>query len=170
MKCIKLMKDHDHKEVPKDNPEEQLAECQKLCDEYLNNWKRSHADFLNYKKDEMKRTEELMRYVNIEIVMKLLPILDNFDLALKQDFGKEKASEKIIEGFVNIKKQIQDLLKSYEVEEIKAIGEKFDPQFHEVIEEVENKDKEQGIIVEEIQKGYMFAGQVLRPAKVKISK
>ena len=110
-------------------------------------------------------------------MLKILPILDNFELAARQNFPSEnlsgqekKEKERIIQGFLQIKTQLENLLKSQGIEEIVSLGQKFDPKLHEVVEEIEADDKEPGIIIEEIQKGYMCVGQVLRPAKVKINK
>jgi Molecular chaperone GrpE (heat shock protein) len=75
-----------------------------------------------------------------------------------------------IKGFLQIKKQILEFLKKYGVEEIKSVGEKFDPVFHEVVEEIDTDKFETGTIVEEIQKGYKINGRVLRPARVKVAK
>lgn len=139
----------------------QLQECQKLRDEYLAGWQRSRADFLNYKKEEMTRVGDVLKYANEGLVLKMLPLLDNFDVALKNLPD---------EGFSQIRRQFQAFLKEQGIEEIKAVGEKFDPNLHEAVEEVEAEDKESGIILEEIQKGYKINGRVLRPAKVKVVK
>jgi len=159
-------------------------------EEYLNGWKRERADFLNYKKDEMERIEGLLCYASEENILKILPILDNFDIATRQNFlsensggqGKEM-TEKIIQGFQNIQKQVEEFLKSQGIEEIKSIGELFNPNFHEAVgeleeasgekekgEEGEKREIKSGIIVEEVQKGYMLNGKVIRPARVKVSK
>ena len=71
---------------------------------------------------------------------------------------------------MQIKNQILNFLKEQGVEEIKSVGERFDPNFHEVVEEVKVEGKEPGTIVEEIQKGYKIDGRLLRPAKVKVAK
>jgi len=143
-------------------------ECQKKRDEYLAGWQRSRADFLNYKKEEAERIKELFKYVNEGLVLKILPILDNFEQAQKEIPQEKK--DQFLDGLLNIKNQLKDFLRKQGVEEIKALGEKFDPNFHEVAEEVETKDKESGIIIEEVKKGYKLNGRVIRPAKVKISK
>jgi len=148
---------------------EKLKECQKLKDEYLAGWQRARADLLNYKKGEFERVSEILKYANDGLVLKALPILDNFELAfknLKDDLKKEAA----IKGILQIKKQFQEFLRAQGLEEIKAGGEKFDPNLHEAVGEIEVKDKEPGIVVEEVQKGYKLHGKVIRPAKVKISK
>ncbi len=164
-------------ELSSEELKEKLEECQKLKDEYLAGWQRSRADFLNYKKEEMERIGQLIDYAKEELILEILPIMDNFDVIARQNFllenlsGQEKERvNKIIQGFLQIKIQFQDFLKNMGVEEIKSVGEKFDPNFHEVIEEVESKDRESGIIVEEIQKGYKINSRLLRPARVKVVK
>lgn len=146
-----------------------LEECEKLKEEYLAGWQRARADLLNYKKEELERIGELIKYADVGLILKILPILDNFEIAEKKLPESLKNNENV-KGILQIKNQIQDFLKNQGVEEIKSVGEKFDPNLHEVFEEVEIKDKEPGIIVEEIQKGYKINGRLLRPAKVKVSK
>lgn len=155
----------------------ELEECRKKCDEYLNNWKRERADFLNYKKDEMERAGFIVKYAKEDMIYKVLPITDNILLAEKQlpeNLKKgEKGTPQAIEwtkGFLQIQNQIKEFLKKEGIEEIKTMGEKFDPNTMEIIEEMENKENEPGIVVEEAQKGYIMNGKVLRPAKIKISK
>lgn len=151
------------------DPQKKIEECEKLKDEYLAGWQRARADFLNYKKEEMERIGELLKYGNEEFVLKILPILDNFEIAEKK-LPEDLKKDDNVKGLLMPKSQLQDFLKSQGLEEIKSIGEKFDPNFHEIVEGVEMKDKESGIIIEEIQKGYTINGRLLRPAKIKISK
>ncbi|RLC35009.1 MAG: nucleotide exchange factor GrpE [Candidatus Nealsonbacteria bacterium] len=145
----------------------QLEECQKKRDEYLAGWQRARADFLNYKKDEMERMAELVKFANVELILKILPVLDNFYEAEKK---LKSAETEDVKGLLQIRVQFEDFFKRQGVEEIKSLGEKFDPNFHEAVEQVELKDKEPGTIIEEIQKGYTLQGKVIRPAKVKIVK
>ena len=148
---------------------EKLDECQKLKDEYLAGWQRARADFLNYQKEELERIGELIKYADTGLILKILPILDNFELAEKKLPENLKADVNV-KGILQIKNQILDFLKNQGVEEIKSVGERFDPNFHEVIESVEVKDKESGVVIEEIQKGYKIHGRLLRPAKVRVTK
>jgi molecular chaperone GrpE len=144
-------------------------ECQKQKDEYLAGWQRARADFLNYKKEEMERFKEVLKYGNENLILKILPILDNFEKA-EREIPDVQKNDKFLEGLFQIKTQIQDFLKNHGVEEIKTIGEKFDPNFMEVVGEVEVKDKKSGTMIEETQKGYLLNGKVIRPAKVKVAK
>ncbi len=161
----------EEKEQNIEELETKLEECDAKCKEYLEGWKRERADFLNYKKEEMDRMDGIIKYCAEEAILKVLPILDNFYIA-EEKMHDEIKSHKWSEGFLNIKKQIKEFLKSQGVEEIKAMGERFDPNFMEVVEEVDGgpSSAESGIIVKEIQKGYLLNGKVIRPAKVKVSK
>jgi len=160
-----------------DELQKEIEEFEKKAAEYLAGWQRERADFLNYKKEEMERIKEFMVYAGMELVLKILPILDNFEIAEKKIPDNLKNDENI-KGLLLIRNQLLDFLKSQGVEEVKSVGEKFDPRFHEVMEEVEVKDNgstsspqgESEIIIEEIQKGYKINGELLRPARVKIVK
>ena len=165
----------------------QLEECQKLREEYLAGWQRARADFLNYKKEEIERIEEILKYADVGLILKILPILDNFEIAEKK-LPENIKNEENVKGILQIKNQILEFLKNQGVEEIKAVGEAFDPNLHEVMEEIEpafapasaeatagkkateGKEIKSGVIIEEIQKGYKINGRLLRPAKVKVTK
>jgi len=136
-----------------------LEDAKAKCEEYLNGWKRERADFLNYKKDEMERIGELVKYANEELILKILPILDNLCLA----------SQHISDpGIAQIKKQLENFLQKEGIEPIETVGKQFDPNTMEIVEGVEGKKP--GIVAEETQKGYTMSGKIIRVAKVKISK
>ena len=145
--------------------EDELTKCQKQRDEYLEGWKRAKADFINYQKEEVKRFEAIIKFANEELIKDLILVLDSFDLSLTV-FEVQGSAEK---GMYLVRSQLEDILKKRGLEPIKAIGEKFNPAFHEAITEIEAK-AEPGIIVEEIEKGYKLNGKVIRPARVKIAK
>ena len=173
----------EEKEIKKDSEpksddlKKKITELEKQKDEYLAGWQRARADFLNYKKEEMERVKGFLEYVNEEIISKILPILDNFETCEKC-LTCDPEKDKNVKGLLMIKSQLRDFLRSQGAEEVKSVGEKFDPNFHEIIGEVspseasakEGKKLESGIIVEEVQKGYKINGRLLRPAKVKIVK
>jgi len=146
-----------------------LEETEKLKNEYLAGWQRARADLINYKKEEMERVGGFIKIAQEGLIFEFLPILDNFDIAEKK-IPKELKENENVKGLLQIKQQILDFLKKKGVEEIKSVGEKFDPALHEVVGEVETDQFETGTIVEEIQKGYKIEGRVLRPAKVKVAK
>lgn len=154
----------EEKTPPKDD---RLAECEKKKDEYFAGWQREKADFINYKKAELQRLEEVLFSAKESLVLKLLPVLDNFDLAEKAVKNREDSN---VKGLLMIKKQLMEELKSMGLTEIACLGQKFDPQKHEAVGEKEEKGTEPGIVIEETERGYELNGKVVRPAKVKLSK
>ncbi len=144
--------------------EEKLKKCQELKEEYLNGWQRAKADLINARKDDERRNQEFVKFSNFILISDILPILDSLNLALES----EKDS-KFSKGVFLIKMQLEDILGKYGFSLVKSIGEKINLQLHEAVGEVES-EKEEGTIVEEVQRGYLLNGRVIRPARVKISK
>jgi molecular chaperone GrpE len=155
-------------EEAKNNIEEELQTCNSQKEEYLKNWQRERADFLNYKKEEAIRCSQMSDYSKISIFLDLINILDHFDLALKTLNDDLKAKPEIV-GIINIKKQIESLLKTNGIEKIDCLNKIFNPEACEIIEEIEQDGTSQTVI-EELQAGYIFKGKLIRPAKVKIIK
>ena len=162
------------KEEQKQEKQDELKECEKKRDEYLAGWQRARADFLNYKKEETDKISGLAFFAQAEVILSILETLDTFDKA-KMETGKILKKhpcpdlKRMREGFSEVRKQMECVLKKYNIEEIKVIGEKFDPELAEAIEEIES-DADTGLVAEEVQKGYKIAGKVLRVAKVKVAK
>lgn len=149
-------------------PIDELVECAAKRDEYLAGWQRERADFQNYKKEEVKRAGELRTYLAEGMIRELLAVLDSFDMAF--DFlPNDPSTQKWAKGMEQVHFQLLDILKREGVENIKAEGDLFNPALHEAMEEVES-DKPEGTILEEMQKGYMLNGKVIRPARVKVAK
>lgn len=142
------------------NQKDELAEIRAIL-------QRVQADFENYRKRAQKEKEEFGRYANMDLVMRILPILDNFKLALKHK-PKEFQDNGWLEGIGHIERQFEQILADEGVEKIPAIGQKFNPHFHEAVEEVISK-KPPGEIVEEALAGYILGERVIRHSKVKVS-
>ncbi len=153
----------------KEKPQKELEELKKQAQEYLNGWKRAKADLINYKKEEGQRMEDFSKYNRQSFIFSVLPMLDNLDLAQKNLPDDLKANEHV-KGLLMIKTQLEDFLKTNGVESVESVGKNFNPELHEVIQAVECEDQESGVIIEEMQKGYMIDGCLLRPAKVKVAK
>ncbi len=155
----------DNATPPEENKETELEACTREKEEYLNGWKRAKADLINYKKEELTRAGELIRFSNEELLRELIQVLDSFDLAFRTN-DEAGAPEK---GLLLIRSQFEGMLKRNGLEEIKAAGEPFNPALHEAIEEVES-EKPAGVVVEEIARGWKLHEKVIRPSRVKISK
>lgn len=145
--------------------EKEIEECKKQRDEYLEGWKRAKADFINYKKEEMERVSELIKFGNESLLHDIIAVLDSFHLGIS--LGNDETAKK---GMALIKTQLEDILKRYGLEKMSiARGSPFDPKMQEAIDEIESEYPE-GSVAEEIEKGYSLNGKVLRPIKVKLSK
>ena len=147
------------KKSEKKSVEDQLLEA-------MDGWKRARADYENLKKRSSEERVELISSASNEIVLELLPILDNFNSAF--DSLPEGETNNWIVGFEFIKKQLEDLLEKHGVKEMKCIGDNLDPEFHEAVGK-EAGDKETDVIVKIQRKGYLKNDKVLRPARVIVS-
>lgn len=144
---------------------DELKRCEALQKEYLDGWQRAKADFINYRKDEGKRYQDMARVIRGELVADLIRVLDSFEGALRSEMPKEAAR-----GIGMIQTQLEDILRKHGFEYIAVKpGEMFDPTKHESIGEIESSHPS-GTIAEEAQKGYLVNGRVARPARVKLAK
>ncbi|MBU2590172.1 MAG: nucleotide exchange factor GrpE [Nanoarchaeota archaeon] len=152
--------------------EQKKEEIEKQTDtdniqEYINQTQRIQAEFENYKKRTEKEKELHTNYAKAGLIKELLPILDNFNEALKSiENHKDKDT---FEGVKLIYNEFLKLMEKEGLQEIQVLNCKLDPFKHEVIQQRES-EQEESIILEEIQKGYMFKDKVLRTSKVIISK
>ncbi|MCL0032535.1 nucleotide exchange factor GrpE [Peptococcaceae bacterium] len=145
----------------------QLTEKEALAKEYYNRLARAQADFENLRRRTDKEREQLLKYAAEELIIDILPVIDNFQRALE---SKNKSSEEFVSGVEMIYKQLLDVLKKTGVEEIKSLGEDFDPNKHEAIMQVESEEYPENKIVEVLRKGYILKDKIIRPAIVKVSK
>ncbi len=152
-------------------PEEVTAETpsaeekyQELEDKYL----RLIAEFDNYKKRTAKEYGELIKTANRDLLCQLLPILDHLGMAIESDSDSNNA-DALKKGLELIQRDIENFLDKMGVTEIVSIGKLFDPNVHEAMLQLPSEDYDEGIVMEQSQKGYMLDDKVLRPAKVIIS-
>ena len=138
-------------------------------DSFYDKYVRAHAEFENARKRIEKDKADSLKYANESFVIDFLPIIDSLEISEKH-IKEAKDFLAVQEGVDMIHVLIQKFLKDIGVEKIKTIGEKFDPHFHEAVDTVDAKDKEDGTIVEELKSGYTFNGKLLRPASVRIVK
>ena len=142
---------------------EEREELKKQAEEYLNNWKRERADFINYKKDEGRRMEEFLKFSTEGIIAELIDVIDGIEVSRK-NLPDIKELKEWITGFDSSLDKLDKFLKKFGVEKISVKGERFDPLLHEAVE-VQDKD---GDKIEEIRPGYTMHNKVIRPARVKI--
>ncbi len=139
-----------------------LAEAKAQAEANLVGWQRAQADFANYKRRSEEEKEENRKSANAALITDLLPILDDFDRALSA-IPPELAEQRWVDGVSLIQRKCRANLEAQGLVEIKAVGEPFDPRFHEAIKQDKGKE---GIVIQEIEKGYALRDRVLRPSKV----
>ena len=157
---------------PKKNELEKLRnridELQKEKDELFEKLQRVSADYTNFQKRVPKQIADTVGYEKEKIIKSLLPILDNLEHTLQNAHSAENI-DVLVKGIKIIYDQMLDILKSYGVEQIKALGEKFDPALHEAMMQKAEPDREENIVLEEFQTGYKLNGRVIRPSKVVVN-
>ena len=147
----------------------EVKELKKKADEYLDGWKRAKADYLNYKRDIGKRQEEMAQYANAALVVQLLPAVDHLRIALSH-VPKDQENAEWVKGLFHVKRQFDEFLKRLGSEQIKTVGEKFNPELHEAIESAVQEGTAPDTVIEELAAGYTLHGKVMNPAKVKVTK
>lgn len=154
------------KELPPEKSETELLREQ--LEESKNRLLRALADFDNYKKRMAIEREQFVQFANESLISEVLPIIDGFSRAMEAG-KKMKAGEEMQKGLALVKRQLEDVLKKHGVAEIEALGKPYDANLHEAILQKEHSGPE-GIILEEMQKGYTLHGRVIRPSMVIVSK
>lgn len=156
-----------------DKLQQDLEEAIKQAQDNLDGWKRTAADFENYKKRKEAENKELVEFAKEVTVAKMLPTLDSLEQALRHmpEMGSEEFEKKYQNwqaGVSGIVMQLDKVLEEMGVKKIEAKGKKFDPHFHEAVREVEGEEDQ--MVVEELQTGFELNGKVIRPSQVVISK
>ena len=139
-----------------------LAETQQKTEEYLANWQRTQADFVNYKRRIEQERLDFNRFANANLIISLLPILDDLERAF-DSVPPKLVKHSWLDGIKLVDRKFRASLEAQGLTPIKSLGEPFDPNFHEAIRQDKGKE---GIVIEEFQKGYLLGDRVLRPAKV----
>ena len=139
-----------------------LAEEKARAESNLAGWQRVQADFINYKRRVEQEIQEIRKLANANLVLNLLPILDDLERALAS-VPDDLAEVSWVDGIRLIDRKLRGALEAMGLSRIEAIGEPFDPNIHEAV--MPGKGKE-GMVIEELEKGYMFQDKIIRPTKV----
>lgn len=145
-----------------------LAELHKQVEDAQQRALRAQADFDNYRRRTLKEKEELAQYASMKLITELLPVIDNFERAISAAKTTED-KDSFIKGVDMIFRQFNQVLQQEGLAQMETVGQPFNPDFHQAIMQVESDEHEDGIVVEEVQRGYMLKDKVLRPAMVKVS-
>ncbi|MBW1709355.1 MAG: nucleotide exchange factor GrpE [Deltaproteobacteria bacterium] len=141
-------------------------EAKKYQDLYI----RATAEQENVRKRLNREKDEVIKFANENLIQELLPIMDNLERAIDHAENDGSDQEGVIEGVRMTYQAFQTIMEKFGVQTVAALGEKFDPQYHEAIMQEEDPDSEDGTVIKEIQKGYLLKNRLIRPAVVIVSK
>lgn len=147
----------------------QLEAANAKAAEYLDGWQRSRADFTNYKKRVERENADLSATIAATVLTRILPVLDDFDLAMK-NAPADGDGAKWASGLALVHKKFNSVLENEGIKRIEAEGQPFDPNVHEAVVHEESADHESGHVIEILRQGYKIGDRVLRPALVKVAK
>jgi molecular chaperone GrpE len=141
---------------------EALTEAEAKAEANLAGWQRAQADFINYKKRSEQEKGEIGKFANSVLILNLLPVLDDLERAFAS-MPPRLAKLSWVDGIRLIERKLRAVLEAQGLSPIKALGESFDPRFHEAVRQDKGKE---GIVIEEVQKGYTLNDRVIRPTMV----
>jgi molecular chaperone GrpE len=156
--------------MPDENQQEEnnIEQLKKDLDSAINNWKRALADFENYKKQQAREAEHLLDLIRADTARRFVPVFDALDQALKHA-PRDEENRVWSQGLDQMMDKFIQIFQEMGLKKIEAIGKKFDPHFHEAVKEAVG-DVEDGVIVDELQSGFILNDKVIRPSQVVISK
>ncbi|MCL5795816.1 MAG: nucleotide exchange factor GrpE [Patescibacteria group bacterium] len=165
-----VVKDHQHKDK-KPNPDiQKIKELEQQIQDLKNGWQRTQADFENFRKRAEGLKSEWIKMANTDLMLKVLPVMDNFRRA-NQHTPQNLKDDNWVIGIKQIEKQLENILSEEGLKKIETkSGDEFDHNLHEAISYEENKELPENKIIEVTEEGYQFTDKVLRPAKVRVSK
>jgi molecular chaperone GrpE len=153
---------------PSEALQQEIEEWRNKADAYLDKYRRSAAEFSNYRKRLEREREERTLRLRSMVLGRLLPIVDDLERAI-QNVPDEVAESDWTQGIILIERKLKALLQEFDVVPIEAEGKPFDPYYHEALMQEESDEYPEGIVSGEMEKGYMIADHVLRPTRVKVS-
>lgn len=148
---------------------EKINELQEASEKNHDLYLRSEAEIENLKKRNKKDKEEWVKYANETLIKEILPVMDNLEMAISHS-QDENSIQALREGVELTLKGLRDVLGKSGLQEVKAEGEPFDPNYHHAVSGQVDENVEEGIILQELQKGYMLKERLIRPAMVIVSK
>lgn len=147
---------------------DEAEELRKQLEAEQNKYLRLLADYDNFKRRTQKDKEIANKFRSQSLLSDLLPVLDNFERALSLKTTSEESAS-LLKGVEMVQKSLNEAVSREGLEEIKAVGEPFDPNFHQAVMQEKDDSAEPGTVLQELQKGYILKGRVLRPAMVKVN-
>jgi molecular chaperone GrpE len=150
------------------DPQQEIEALKKERDGLYDRVLRKQAEFENYKKRVDREKSDFMQFASADLTKELLNALDSFELALK-NAATQTGGQNMLRGFELIYKQIQDTLARFGLKPIEAKGKKFDPHYHQAVSTQPTDEVEENTVIQEMRKGYLLNGRLLRPAMVSVA-
>ena len=168
--CNKENKDKKEKKGKEHKLKEKIKLLEEENKKLIENVKLAQAESINYRKRKDEEIENRLKYANQELILELLPVVDNFERAIKLD-DNDLTDElsKFLDGFKMMYASLTEILKKFGVEEINRVGEVFDPAQEQALLTDTVNDMDDEVVLEVLLKGYKYKGRVIRPASVKIN-
>lgn len=155
-----------------ENKSNLIEELKKQADQYLAGWQRAKADYENLEKQTARDRAELIKNSNQDLIMAILPVLDNLEMAEahKPDVAADGAVGQWMSGVDNTFHQLKQILEQLGLERIKVLGKEFDPNIMEAVERREEAGRKEDEVIEELMAGYKLNDKIIRPARVVVNK
>jgi molecular chaperone GrpE len=156
--------------LAEDTPEARAQAAEQKCDEYYDRLLRASAEFDNYKKRTTREMRDVVRYANEKLFKELINVVDNLERAITSAEQDGREDDPLLQGVRLTLNEVEKILERHNVEPIAALGEAFDPNFHQAMMQEESADHAANTVISEMQKGYKLHDRLLRPAMVVVSK
>ena len=156
--------------IPVDDSKEKLAVAEAKAQENYDRMLRVLAEFENYKKRAAKEASDFRKFAHEQFARDLLGVIDNLERALKSASERDDSAASVVAGVEMILKDLFKILDKYYIKPIQAVGENFDPSYHQAVSQIPSNSHRPNTVIEEFQKGYMIHDRLLRPSMVVVSK
>ena len=169
-KCNENNENNENNKNNENNENTKVEELENKIKELEEKALRDKAEMINYRKRKDEEVVRLLKFCNEDLIKQMLPIMDNFERAIKlDDDNLDDEVSKFLEGFKMIYCSMQNVMGNFEVKQIDGANKPFDPVYHNAIMVEQKEGVEPGMVIEVLQKGYIYKDKVIRPAMVKVS-
>ncbi len=151
------------------DPEEEMARLKAQVEEFKDKYIRAYAEIDNMKKRAARDKQEIIKYGSEKLLREFLFVYDAIEKSLHTALEKDTEDDPLVQGLRMTEKLFLETLKKHQVEPIEAKNTAFDPNYHEALMQVQDTELQKGMVVHELEKGFMLHDRVLRPAKVTVS-
>lgn len=146
----------------------ELDAAKEQAEQFRQRWLRAQADFDNFRRRTRQEKEDMLKYASMGLIEQLLPVVDNFERAIAAS-ESSRDFDALFKGLEMIYKQLIQVLEQEGLKPIEAVGQPFNPEYHQAVMRVQSEEHGEGIVVDELQKGYMLKEKVLRPSMVSVN-